>query len=97
MHSRSPKFSLVILLPDLVFFFPIISSLIEVDFNPLSFVIFLNLNGKLFEPIEVLDLANVRLKLLLATIVQDAGDDCFEDLRQLVPEDSHYDEHDQIE
>ena len=92
-----PFSSLVVLLSYLVVLFPIFGGLVEVDLDPLALIVFLDLDRELLQPFQVLELSDVGLELLLAAIVEDAGDDSLEDLRKLVPKHAHHDEHDQVE
>jgi len=67
------------------------------DLNPLSFVILLNLNRKFLEPFKIFDLSYVSFELFLTAIVENACNDSFEDLGQLIPKHAHDNEHYKIE
>ena len=89
--------SLIFLLSNLVFFLPVLSCLVEMDLDPLTLIILLDLNGKLLKPFELLELPDVGLELLFAAIVKDACDDCLKDLCKLVPKHAHHYQHNQVE
>ena len=81
--------SLVIFLSYLVVFFPVFCSLVEMNLDPLAFVVLLDLNWELLKEVEFFELADIGLEFLFTSIVKNASDDGFEDLRELVPEHTH--------
>ena len=66
------------------------------NLQPLAFIVFLNLNVEFFEPLELLDTADVSLECFLATAVETACDYSDAHATEFVPPDNHNNQHDQI-
>ena len=70
---------------------------IQVNFNPFSIIILLDLNLVVLQPWEIFEFTDPFLECLLTTIIEDTINDGTEYLIDFVPKYKHHYKHDQVE